>query len=401
MTKISRKKFLEISALASTSILIPKFLAGTGNHITTGNKKNGRKLIVIQLSGGNDGLNTFIPYGDDLYYKYRPLMGYKPEEIIKIDEHMGLNPVMKPFEKLLKDGDACIINQVGYPNPDRSHFRSMDIWTTGSDANQYFETGWLGRYLDHYCNNCNSSHVAMEVDDVLSLALKGEHIKGLAIKNPQRIFQATRDPFFREITRVIDPGQHEQLSYLAKTMIETSDSAEYIYNHSKIFKSKNAYPDFQVGERMRTVAELICSGSETQIYYISITGFDTHVRQKPTQERLLNLLSESLASMVADLKANDLFDSTLIMAFSEFGRRVEENASLGTDHGAGNNLILIGGGLRKHGFWNEPPDMNNLTAGDLTYKVDFRKIYSTILEKWLNTDPTPVMGTHFDSLNFI
>ncbi len=404
MNSIDRKKFLQLSALASTSMFIPKFLHGMGTSSILNNATDDKILIVLQLSGGNDGLNTFIPFNQDLYYQLRPGIGIPKSSILKVTDEMGFNPGMMEMKTLFDQGDLCIINNVGYPNPDHSHFRSMDIWTSASGSDQFIEPGWLGRYLDASCSGCDLAHMAIEVDDSLGKALKGEFTKGLALNNPSRIYNATRDPFFKELIELQNKGDfkvNNNNDYLYKTLVETSSSVSYIYNKSKIYQSKEVYPDNAFGKNLKLISELICAGSETKIYYVSLSGFDTHARQNPAQEKLLKIVSEGLHSLINDLKKNHKFDQTLIMAFSEFGRRVQQNGSGGTDHGEANNLLLAGGALKKKGFYNPPPDLASLATGNLKFQTDFRDIYATILNKWLHTDDKKILGGEFKQMDFI
>jgi len=403
MDPLNRKQFLKLSALASGSIFIPKFLHGLGKSITPLAAESGKTLIVIQLSGGNDGLNTFIPFKNDLYYNLRPSLSYQSSAVLKVTSEMAFNPGMGAMQKIFDQGDMGIINNIGYPNPDHSHFRSMDIWTTASGSDQYFDTGWLGRYLDAQCNPCEHTHVAIEVDDTLSAALKGASAKGLAISNPERLYRVTRDPFIRQLSEGSNASANatSSRSYLYKTLTETSDSVEYVYDKSKIYKSTVQYPTNKFGNDLKLIAELICSGSETKVYYISLSGFDTHARQKQVHERLLTTLSEGLYAIITDLKKNNQFDQTMIMAFSEFGRRAKQNASEGTDHGEANNLLLFGGALKQKGFINELPDLNDLSQFNLKYGVDFRSVYATLLSKWLNADDQKIIGSTFEKMKFI
>ncbi len=402
MSQISRKNFLKLSALASGSALIPEFLHGLGNSLLPPLKETGKSLVIIQLSGGNDGLNTFIPYQNDMYYQLRPSLSYQKEKILKITKEMGLNPAMGAMQPLYDRGELCIINNIGYPNPDHSHFRSMDIWTTASGSDQYLDTGWLGRYLDSHCHPCSDPHHAVEVDDMLSTALKGMHAKGLAISNPERLYRVTQDPFIQDVSKMQpESKQNTTKSYLYKTLAETSMSVGYVYEKSKIYKSAATYPANRFGNNLKLITELICSGSETKVYYISLSGFDTHARQKQVHERLLTTLSEGLHAMVGDLKKNNRFDDTLIMAFSEFGRRVKQNGSEGTDHGEANNLFLLSGSLKQKGCINEMPDLSDLSLYNLKYKVDFRSVYATVLNKWLKADDEKIIGSSFQQLEFI
>jgi|SRR5688572_16279104 len=403
MKKLNRKEFIQLSALASSSFLVPKFLHSLNTPGLLLNQNSQNVLVIIQLAGGNDGLNTFVPLENDIYYNLRPFIGIKSDSLIKVSDEIGLNPGLKSLEPYFKDGEICVINSVGYPNPSHSHFRSMDIWHTASESNKYVETGWVGRYLDAHCADCNKAHIALEVDDSLSLALKGQYLKGLAMRNPARLHKASQDPFFKSVVNASSEKLYENKNheYLYKTLIETSDSIGYIFKHSKIYNTTEIYPSTAIGGSLKMVGELICSGSETKVYYVTLNGFDTHSQQINSHEKLLKMFSDALAILINDLKKNNRFDNTLIMAFSEFGRRVGQNASNGTDHGEANNVILAGGKLKKRGFYNKAPDLANLSDGNLKYEIDFRNIYATILDKWMNADDVKIIGKGFAKMNFI
>jgi len=398
---MKRRDFLRSSALASGAFLVPSFLKpleALAFDQLTGHKN----LVIIQLSGGNDGLNTVVPFGMDTYYQKRPGIALPPSDIIRLNDLQGLNPNMVALKEIYDQGWMSVINSVGYPNPDRSHFRSMDIWQTASNADEYLSTGWVGRYLDSNCQECKDPYAAIEVDDSLSLALKGSWKKGIAVKDPASLFKNTREPFFKEVIQAGDEHLHEDnLGYLYKTMIETYSSAAYIQNTSKTYRSTAEYPQTKFANQLKTAAKFINSGLSTRVYYVSLSGFDTHTGQIGQQGRLLNTFSEGVASFLKDLKAAGSLDDTLVMAFSEFGRRVEQNASNGTDHGTANNVFVFGGKLKKAGIYNEAPDLVNLDNGDLKYKVDFREVYATLLDKWLNVNNQQVLNKKYSGLSFI
>jgi uncharacterized protein (DUF1501 family) len=397
----SRRNFLKISSLASASLLMPQFLQGMINPVLG---STGRKLIIIQLSGGNDGLNTVVPYEDDHYYRARGGIGIAPQKIIRLNDYLGLNPEMEAIRHLYDDGQMTILNSVGYPNPNRSHFRAMDIWHTGSNAHEYWDSGWLGRYLDHQCSGCEAPHRIIEVDDTLSLAVKGEKTKGLAVQNPRQLYQATQDPYLKSLEQhaTAPPSLPDsELDYLYKTLTETIHSAEYIYEKSNVYRSKITYPSNPLGKRLKMVAELINSGVETSVFYLSLPGFDTHVRQRSIQDRLLRQYSEAISAFQEDLEQNQQWDNTMIMTFSEFGRRVEQNASGGTDHGKANNLFLLGGKLKKPGVFNAPPNLARLDDGDLQWEIDFRQVYATLLEDWMEVSDDSVLKRKFKKLRLI
>lgn len=407
MKIITRRKFLKYSALASTSLLIPNFLKGLqASEVTRtfASAGGGKKLVIVQLSGGNDGLNTVIPFKNDLYYSMRKNLAIGEKDVFKMTDDLGLNPGMEKFKALFDNGNLSIINSVGYPNPDRSHFRSMDIWQSGSSSQDYINSGWLGRYLDSECEGCANPHHAIEVSESLSLALKGESRNGLAVQDPRRFFYSSAESFFSDVSRMYQDGAHSDehnVEYLYKTVVEAMSSAEYVYKTSKIYSSKQEYPNGEFGKNLKTIAELIISGIETSVFYVTLSGFDTHANQKGRQENLLTQLSEGLYSFTQDLRKNNMLDDTLIFSFSEFGRRVSQNASGGTDHGTANNVFLIGGNLAKPGFYNPAPDLTDLDNGDLKYQIDFRDVYTTLLNKWLGSNAENVLGGNFNNLKII
>ena len=399
----TRRDFLRTSALASSLLLVPKFLHALDRGpglARLADAPGARRLIVVQLSGGNDGLNTVIPFRNDLYYKARPTLGIRETAgILGLEKDLGLHPALKGLKGLYDQGHLAVLNSVGYPNPDRSHFRSMDIWQSGSSADQVVSTGWLGRYLDSNCPDCQHPYNALEVDDTLSLALKGSLRKGLALKNPGKFHQLNQNRLLAKVSQETTPVHQDQVDYLYKTLAETASSADYLYEKSKVYKSAVAYPDTDFGKNLKTTAELINSGVESRVYYLALSGFDTHVRQLEQQQRLLTDLGDGLAALANDLQKNNQWTSTLVLVFSEFGRRVGQNASNGTDHGTANNVFLLGGGLQKKGVLNDAPDLANLNQGDLRHQVDFRSIYATLLKDWLGADDTAILGTRFERMS--
>jgi len=409
MKNISRRSFLKYSAMASTSLLIPNFLRGFQAKELYDNSQlqkliaGGKKLIIVQLSGGNDGLNTIVPYRNDIYYSLRPGLSLGENKILKLNDELGINSEMSKLKEIYDKGNLSIINSVGYPNPDRSHFRSMDIWQSGSGPDQYLSTGWIGRYLDSECETCKNPYSAIEVDSSLNMSMKGERRSGIAVEDPKKFYMNSSERYLLEVADKSKHDDHDDsnVSYLYKTLVETTSSADYVYENSKIYKSKIDYPNSAFGKNLKTIAEMIISNIDTTVYYVSMTGFDTHVNQKGRQERLLSELSNGLNALTEDLKTNDRLDETLILTFSEFGRRVRQNASGGTDHGTANNLFLIGGSLKTTGIYNSQPDLTNLEDGDLKYEIDFRSVYATILKKWLDADDKLILGNNFNYLNFV
>ena len=406
------------SALTTAgTMLIPHFLKAFELNQLGIAPASGKTLVIVQLSGGNDGLNTVVPFRNDIYYRERPTLAIARDKVLTINDEIGFNPALESLKSLYDDGLVTIINNVGYPNPDRSHFRSMDIWQTASDANQYLPTGWIGRYLDANCaggTSCqpyrNVGPHAIEVDDTLSLALKGTDVNGLAMLDPRKLYNQTRSGLVENLAKIKPAHSHDNVGYLYKTLAETVSSADYVYDKSKqsgagaVHATKGTYPASELGNRLKTVSELIQSGVSTSVYYVSISGFDTHINQPNQQARLLRQYGDAVNAFMGDMKTTNRLDDVLLMTFSEFGRRVKQNASNGTDHGTANNVFLIGGGLpadTKLRVFNEAPNLTNLDEGDLKYTVDFRNIYATLLRNWLKTDDVAILGRRFEPLGFV
>ena len=393
-----RRDFLKSSAVASASMMMPAFLKADMTFPAYGSR-SGKILVVIQLSGGNDGLNTVIPHRNDIYYRERPTLSIPRKEVLRLDMDLGLHPSMSHLRELYNNGELSIINNVGYPNPDRSHFRSMDIWHTASNSDEYWSTGWLGRYLDSECLDKPAYH-ALEVDDGLSLAMKGQQKSGFAMSDAKRIRNATNNSFLQAVANQ-HHREEENVAYLYKTLAETQQSAKYLYEHSKVYQSSIDYPQSKFANDLKQIAELITADTATQVYYVSLGGFDTHALQKNKQQRLLKEYAEAIKAFTDDLKHNHLFNDVLIMTFSEFGRRVKQNASGGTDHGTANNVFIIGGQLKKPGFYNNGPNLNQLQNDDLIYEIDFRRIYANLLDNWLDVNAETILRNRFRSLGIV
>lgn len=396
---IKRRTFIQTGSLATTSLLLPKFLKAfeRPEAVPPGNKV----VVVLQLSGGNDGLNTVIPVRNDIYYAARPQIGIERTAALALGDEAGLHPALTGFKAMYDEGELAVLNSVGYPNPDRSHFRSMDIWHTASNSKEYWNTGWIGRYLDAQCRGCDKPTQALEVDDVLSLALKGHDVKGLALKDPKKLAALSQDKFLRDLIKSEASHEETPVDYLYKTMAETISSANYIFQKSRLHPASAPYPSTEIGQRLKTIASLIFSDINTRIYYVSLGSFDTHVNQEAQQSRLFTEMNAAVSAFVKNLKANGRFEDVLLMSFSEFGRRLKQNASGGTDHGTANNMFFVSGALREKGLVNGLPDLNDLKDGDLQYKIDFKQVYATVLAKWLGVDSEAILGAKYEPLGLI
>lgn len=395
---MDRRKFIKNSALASSLFFVPNFVKAFES--VASERLGYKRLVIIQLAGGNDGLNTIIPHNNDLYYNARPGLAIT-KNIIKLNDDLGFHPSLSPLRSLFDNGELSIINNVGYPNPVRSHFRSMDIWQTASGSDEYLQSGWLGRYLDKHGNK---PYNAIEIDEQLSLAMKGEHFNGIATNDYRVLYNTSKDPYFKNVLSHYNDTHlsEHNLGYLYQTMIEAKSSANYIYENTKVKSSQEAYPQNSFAKQLRNVAQFINSEIDTKVFYTSLGGFDTHANQENKQKRLLSQYAESVSAFVKDLKRNETFEDTLILTFSEFGRRVKQNAANGTDHGAANNVFVIGKGLKAAGFYNNLASLSDLDDnGDLKYSVDFRSVYATILSKWMDVSAKGIIPRQQKLLDFI
>ncbi|PQJ76855.1 DUF1501 domain-containing protein [Polaribacter glomeratus] len=396
---MKRRDFLKQTTFASGMFFVPQFLKAFENNPTK--TFSNKKVVIIQLKGGNDGLNTVVPFNNDIYYQQRSTIAINKKDLLKISDEVGLHKSLQPLQNLYDKGFVSIINNVGYPNPNLSHFRATDIWQTASDSNEYLQNGWVGRYLDYTKGN---PYNAIEVDESLSLMLKGRTQNGLAITDPNLFYKSMREPFFNNVVQSYkDPHLNEHnLGYLYNTMIDAKSSAKYILEKTKAKSTVAEYPKNIFGKQLKTIAGFINSGLETQVYYAGLSGFDTHANQANTQERLLKIYAESMEVFVNDLEKNNAFDDVIILTFSEFGRRVKQNESKGTDHGAANTVFVVGKNLKKQGLYNNLPNLGDLDKnGNLKYEIDFREIYATILDKWLQVDDVAILNKSFSKLDFI
>ncbi|MBU2928148.1 DUF1501 domain-containing protein [Winogradskyella psychrotolerans] len=395
---MDRRKFLKNSALASSLFFVPNFVKAFESVATE--HLGYKRLVIVQLAGGNDGLNTIIPHQNDLYYNARPKLAIS-KDIIKLTDDLGFHPSLQPLRALYDNGELSIINNVGYPNPVRSHFRSMDIWQTASGSDEYLQSGWLGRYLDQHGKQ---SYNAIEIDEQLSLAMKGEHFNGMATNDFRVLYKSAKDPYFKNVLSHYNDTHlsEHNLGYLYQTMIDAKSSANYIFENTDVKTSQESYPQNSFAKQLKNVAQFINSDLGTKVFYTSLGGFDTHANQNSKQTRLLSQYAESVSAFINDLKRNGTFEDTLILTFSEFGRRVKQNAANGTDHGSANNVFVIGKNLKKAGFYNSLASLSDLdNNGDLKYSIDFRSIYTTILSQWMNVSAEGIIPSRQNLLDFI
>ncbi len=403
---------LGTSTLLACGQTVPLFLARSAAALSDEKQTaaGGRILVVVQLDGGNDGLNTVVPYRDDEYRKQRPTIGIPAAEIKKIDDHVGLHPQLEPFSKLLDQHRLAIVQSVGYPNPNRSHFESMAIWQTARLDHDKAAPGWLARAIDERPAPQGDApglhiHDAMLLPQSLS---GGQHV----IPSLDRLEQFRRR---LGVPSAAGPAaQAAALDQLARQNSGTSGSLlQFVERCSVITYASSArlerlqqnqasappnYPDFySLARRLRLIAQLIKGGLSTSIYYTHLDGFDTHSAQLQQHAQLMRHLGQSLTAFLDDLEKSGEADRVLVLVFSEFGRRLNENGSAGTDHGTAAPVFLLGRPV-KPGLHGPYPDLTQLDDGDPRHAIDFRRIYATLLDRWLSVPPRQILGAPFDPL---
>jgi uncharacterized protein (DUF1501 family) len=437
----TRRDFLRTTLLGGAlSWTVPSFVAqtfsalhaqadGALTQVATG--KDGPILVLIQLAGGNDGLNAVVPYTNDYYYQSRPTIGIPAAQVLPLNDTLGFNPAMPGFKSLFDAGHLSVVNGVGYPNPNRSHFRATEIWQTASDEDKYLTDGWLGRYFDNACQGCDPT-VAINIGPRLPQAFSSHTPTGISLENPDsyRFMGSGKNDdetaAYRSMYAPADEGtsatssansgdsvsmvsgtvtlQNGQsaLDFLERTSMDAQVSSDKIRAIAGKVPNKSVYPGSGLARNLQLVARLIAGGLPTRVFYVSQGGYDTHTGQRGGQDARLRELGDAVKAFTDDLTSMGEFDRVMIMTFSEFGRRVHENGSQGTDHGAAAPMFLVGSKL-KAGLLGAEPSLApaDLKDGDIQYNTDFRSVYASILESWLHTASTPVLGRQFPTLPII
>ncbi|HVU06916.1 MAG TPA: DUF1501 domain-containing protein [Verrucomicrobiae bacterium] len=439
ITLQTRREFLRTTVLGSAlSWTVPAFLANTfaalqsraadsATQIVTG--KDDTILVVLQMAGGNDGINTVVPYASDFYHKARPRIGLKAGDILKLNGEIGLHGAMTGFKELYDSGNLAVVQGVGYPNPNRSHFRSTEIWQTASDEDKIEKYGWIGRYFDSCCSGADPA-VGVTIGSQLPEAFFAKTPKGICFNNPQNyrfMANGATEQSYKKLNEaemsgvapdapadensggsigMLAAGMPMQggkaVDFIERTALDAQQSSDEVRAIAARVQNQTVYPASQLGNSLKLVAKLIGGGLPTRIYYVSQGGYDTHTNQIATQNRLLKDLGDSTKAFVDDLKAQNNMQRVLVMTFSEFGRRVAENANGGTDHGAAAPMFIVGNKV-KAGLLGRYPSLapQDLFEGDIKYNVDFRNVYASVLENWLKTKSAPILGRQFEPLSLV
>jgi uncharacterized protein (DUF1501 family) len=402
-SRINRRQFVSQAAVGAASIAVaPGFLANTITAFAGDARRDiaplaglrdNHILIILQLDGGNDGLNTIVPYGDDEYYRARPQVAIRPDKALKLNEHLGLHPELVELKQMYDEGHLAIVQNIGYPNPNRSHFNSTEIWQQAKvfDPTQPRDVldGWIGRYFEQDCANVASPALGLHVGDRSTLAFASRSPRGVTIANPTILEWRKHERGLQSVHRANSRG-NDDFAYVRQMGHSTLTLADRI-RAARQFKSRVEYPPYQLSQSLKLIGQLIAAEAPTRVYYTSMTGFDTHVTQDFRHGGLMQELSQALSLFARDMRAAGHWDRILVLTFSEFGRRVKENASLGTDHGAASMMFLAGGSVEA-GLHGVAPDLKDLDDGDIKQKIDFREVYAAVLQYWFGVrDTKPIL----------
>jgi len=402
---LSRRQFLTRtlrgSSLVALGTVVPQFVTQTARAAAPGKDTI---LVVVELTGGNDGINTVIPYADDLYHKARPTLRQTKDQVIRLDDHVGLHQGMQGFKPLWDEGKLAVLQGVGYPNPDRSHFEAMDIWHS-ADPKRKTPTGWLGRgavEMDNRAGGVPILHIGAGKSPLAVAGAPGNGAVSVGEQNNFRLElvgeknqQKTRRKLMDELAAPTKDAEDDILSFVQRRQVQTLTAVE---NLRELLEGPNRIRGFGGGllQKFQLIAGLIARGFGTRIFYVSLDGFDTHANQAPDHQRLLSDLAGSIGEFFRELKETGHDSRVRVMTFSEFGRRVNENGSRGTDHGAAACMFVAGPSV-KGGVVGKHPSLSDLdTDNDLKYHTDFRRVYATLLDTWLNCDSKVVLGEKWD-----
>jgi uncharacterized protein (DUF1501 family) len=375
---------------------------------TPATNPDGKILVVVQMSGGNDGLNTVVPFADDLYHKARSNLRIDTKEVLKLDDHVGLHPSLKALRARFDKGELAVVQGVGYPNPNRSHFRSMAIWHAGDPVEGVGRTGWLGRAADAIDAQGASPTLLVHLGTSVPFALRRAHAPVLAFDTedafslqPDRRFpngKAAQSEAYRKLCEAEAPDaaksepahEHSYGDVLRATTASGLASADEVMACLNKTKNEVSYPN-GFAKRLALVARMIAGGMKTRVYYVSQSSYDTHARQRETHSNLLNALSEAIDLFYQDLAKMNRAQDVALITFSEFGRRFAENGSAGTDHGTAGPMFVVGPGV-KGGVVGAPPDLEHLVDQDPVHGIDFRSVYAAVLQDWLKLSPASVLS---------
>ncbi|MDB6169345.1 MAG: twin-arginine translocation pathway signal protein [Verrucomicrobia bacterium] len=405
----TRREFLQLTGrgigLLAFSRFAPAFLINAARASTPAPETGRPILVLIQLAGGNDGLNTLVPFEDPNYFRLRRTLAMAKDQVIRLSGTAGLHPSCAELGALFHDGKLAIVQNVGYPNPNRSHFRSSEIWETASGSSEFLANGWIGRYLDNACAGApRDSHdpMAVHLGSSVPQSFLGAHEHptfGLGAGSGNRRENEENRRLLESLCQ--SPGAaDDNASFLRHTLLDSLVTEKRVQRVIGDYRPALSYPTNAFGTSLRNVAALIADGLPTRVYFVPLSGFDTHSNQANQQANLLATLSQGLAAFQRDLASHHLDDQVVTMTFSEFGRRPSENESRGTDHGTAAPLFVMGSRV-KGGLHGTAPSLDLARNEDLAFTTDFRDVYATMLDRWLGCPSTAVLGEKFSPLPIV
>jgi len=406
----SRRQFLSGSLAASAGLAIGSPVPGPWMQALASDAVGGERiLVVIQFSGGNDGLNTVIPYSNEEYRKARPKLAIPKSDVLKIDDELGLHPSLAGASKLLERGRFSIVQGVGYATPNRSHFESMDIWHSCRRKEERGTDGWLGRWIGSRASDKHTDSLGLHLggdQQPLALAARGVQVPSIASVDQFRLKIADEGMsgnamLSNKSTDTETKSDSDDLLGFLQASTEAAVAAsERLEKALKTPDTQSEFPQTDLGEKLRVISRLILAGLSTRVYYVTLDGFDTHSQQAVAHAGLLRHWSDALDAFVRRMERAGQADRVLVMTFSEFGRRVQENASEGTDHGAAAPVFFAGCSLSKP-VLGELPSLTDLDDGDLKFHTDFRSVYATVVEQWFKDKSKQILGESYPTINLL
>jgi uncharacterized protein (DUF1501 family) len=413
MLSSTRRDFLRLlgsAGIVSIGALPPRFLVHAAETRAGAAARDKRVLVLIQLAGGNDGLNTVVPLGDPAYEKARPGIGIPKGQALRLNNQFGLHPNLTGLRELYDEGKLAIVDGVGYPNPDRSHFRSMDIWQSAQPQNENPRDGWLGRALEWQFDRQPALAEALTLGtDKLPLAFVSTRVNVPTLRRLEdfQLVDGQSSTANRDLTRSAmkqlsakPASAGGELDFLRRATTTALTSAERLKSLASTYRTTVDYPSTGLASRLKLIAQMLTADLPARMFLVSLDGFDTHSQQQPGHAALMAELSGAIRAFEQDLVEHKLSDRVVLATYSEFGRRVAENGSLGTDHGAASMLFALTP-TGKSGFHGQHPSLTDLTDGDLKFTTDFRSVYATLLDKWLEIPSAGVLGAEFPKLSFV
>jgi uncharacterized protein (DUF1501 family) len=407
-TRLDRRRFL----LSAGSAWAGTFLWEKPGFCSQAEDLPPRALVLIELTGGNDGLSTVVPFRDDAYHRARPTLRLAPNEVLRLDQEHGLHPELKGFERLFHEGHLAIVEGAGYPNPVRSHFHSLEVWHAGDLRGRSLSSGWIGRACESAFAGESSSELAVHFGPRLPFSLYSATRPPIALESPTAYqwfgHEEELEPFCEaepelssaEPGGTAPSGREAMLVRLRGVLESAGQSSERIRAAVAAHVPEVEYPRYRFGANLRDIAAIIHAGLGTRVLSTNLATFDTHADQESQHASLLRKLDSSLAAFLADLAQSERGRQTLVLVYSEFGRRLAENASGGTDHGKAGPLFLLGAPVRG-GFFGRAPDLGRLEDGDPAFTTDFRCVYATLLDRWLGVSAAQILGREFPLLDLV